>query len=60
MLTVDVVVCEGIHNPLEGRKFHELSFYQRVCMLKALCEHCVVSTCNISPYNCDFFVYLFA
>lgn len=46
-----IVGCEGMYNPLEGRKFHELSFYQCVCMLKALCEHCVVGTYNIILYN---------
>jgi hypothetical protein len=30
-------------NPLEKKQFHELSFYQRVWILRALCDHCLVS-----------------
>ena len=30
-------------NPLEKKQFHELSFFQRVWILKALCDNCLVS-----------------
>ena len=29
-------------NPLEKKQFHELSFFQRVWILKALCDNCLV------------------
>ena len=33
----------GAHaNPLEKKQFHELSFFQRVWILKGLCDNCLV------------------
>ncbi|XP_013420345.1 uncharacterized protein KIAA2026 [Lingula anatina] len=31
----------GTKNPLEKKKFHELSFYQKVWITKGLCDYCV-------------------
>lgn len=32
----------GMSNPMERRKFHELTFYQRVWVVKSLCDWCLV------------------
>ncbi len=32
----------GHKNPLEKKKFHELTFFQRVWITKALCDWCMV------------------
>ena len=33
----------GLKNPLIKKKFHELTFYQRVILVKSLCQWCTVS-----------------
>ena len=33
----------GKKNPMKKKKFHELSLYQKVWVLKSLCDHCLVS-----------------
>ena len=33
----------GIKNPLEKKKYHELTFYQKVWLMKGLCDWCLVS-----------------
>ena len=34
----------GRKNPMRRQKYHELTYYQRVWILKALCDYCLVSS----------------
>jgi len=38
------VLFIGMTNALAFRPFHELTVYQRVWIVKSLCDHCVVCT----------------
>ena len=38
------MILIGRKNPLEKKKYHELRVYQRVWIMKGLCDYCMVGT----------------
>jgi len=44
MVIVELLLFStGKKNPMKKKKFHELTLYQKVWVLKSLCDHCLVS-----------------
>ena len=52
----------GMTNPLERRRYHEVTYYQKVWILKSLCDWCLVrkqKTVLISLYITCFFLFTY-